>query len=138
MNTNLVYAVSNFKDFVDNGEWMNDSISTFYNPQSLNKDDIFAIANQCRIGNAAPTFADDTKFLPTNVVAGDAGAVVVSASVTPIAVHSESVTPIATTATKTPIQNPITQASKLSNNDKKLLEYIGIGLGIIVLYKILS
>ena len=136
MNTNLVYAVSNFKDFVDNGEWMNDSISTFYNPQSLNKDDIFAIANQCRIGNAAPTFADDTKFLPTNVVAGDAEAVVVSASVTPIAVQSESVTPMATT--KTPIQNPITQVSKLSHNDKKLLEYIGIGLGIIVLYKILS
>ena len=136
MNTNLVYAVSNFKDFVDNGEWMNNSISTFYNPQSLNKDDIFAIANQCRIGNAAPTFADDTKFLPTNVVAGDAEAVVVSASVTPLAVQSESVTPMATT--KTPIQNPITQASKLSNNDKKLLEYIGIGLGIIVLYKILS
>ena len=27
---------------------------------------------------------------------------------------------------------------ELSNNDKKLLEYIGIGLGIIVLYKILS
>jgi hypothetical protein len=136
MNTNLVYAVSNFKDFVDNGEWMNDSISTFYNPQSLNKDDIFAIANQCRIGNAAPTFADDTKFLPTNVVAGDAEAVVVSASVTPLAVQSESVTPIATT--KTPIQNQITQVSKLSQNDKKLLEYIGIGLGIIVLYKILS
>jgi len=136
MNTNLVYAVSNFKDFVDNGEWMNNSISTFYNPQSLNKDDIFAIANQCRIGNAAPTFADDTKFLPTNVVAGDAEAVVVSASVTPMAVQSESVSPMATT--KTPIQNPITQVSKLSHNDKKLLEYIGIGLGIIVLYKILS
>ena len=136
MNTNLVYAVSNFKDFVDNGEWMNDSISTFYNPQSLNKDDIFAIANQCRIGNAAPTFADDTKFLPTNVVAGDAEAVVVSASVTPLPVQSESVTPMATT--KTPIQNQITQVSKLSQNDKKLLEYIGIGLGIIVLYKILS
>jgi hypothetical protein len=136
MNTNLVYAVSNFKDFVDNGEWMNNSILTFYNPQSLNKDDIFAIANQCRIGNAAPTFADDTKFLPTNVVAGDAEAVVVSASVTPLAVQSESVTPMATT--KTPIQNQITQVSKLSQNDKKLLEYIGIGLGIIVLYKILS
>jgi len=136
MNTNLVYAVSNFKDFVDKGEWMNDSISTFYNPQSLNKDDIFSIANQCRIGNAAPTFADDTKFLPTNVVAGDAGAVVVSSSVTPIPVQAESVTPI--TTTKTPIQNQITQVSKLSQNDKKLLEYIGIGLGIIVLFKILS
>jgi hypothetical protein len=135
MNTNLVYAVSNFKDFVDNGEWMNDSISTFYNPQSLNKDDLFAIANQCRNGNAAPTFADDTKLLPTNVVAGDAGAVVTSAP--PKQAQSIPTVAVASVAT-TPIQNPITQVSKLSNNDKKLLEYIGIGLGIIVLYKILS
>ena len=137
MNTNLVYAVSNFKDFVDNGEWMNDSISTFYNPQPLTKDAVFAMANQCRTCNAAPTFADDTKFLPTTSVPGDAGAAVVT-SASP-SVQTQSIPTIAVAALPTTIENSIVQeSSKLSQNDKKLLEYIGIGLGIIVLYKILS
>jgi hypothetical protein len=135
MNTNLTYATSTFKGFVNNDEWMNDSLSSFSNTQTLSKDDVFAMANQCRNG-VTPIFADESQFLPTNVVSGDAGAVVVSSVAIPITSQST------TTQTQTQnqsIPNEINRlTSQLTPNEKMLLEGIGIGIGIMVLFKMLA
>jgi hypothetical protein len=129
MNQSLQYAKTSFKGFVNNDEWMNNSLSTFANPQTLTKDDIFAMANNCRSGST-PIFADDSKFLPTNSVKGDAGAVAVSTSTT---------IPDTTHTTETPLQNEIIQPNhQLSKNEILILEGIAIGIGIVVLFKMLS
>jgi hypothetical protein len=143
MNTNLLYAKASYMGFVNNDEWMDNSLSTFKDTQSLTKDDVFAMANQCRKGSKA-IFADESNFLPTNKVSGDAGAVVVSSvSVMPVVAESMPTTqaqPQQQSQTQNQsIPNQISNlTSQLSPNEKLLLEGIGIGIGIMVLFKMLA
>ena len=136
MNTNLLYAKASYMGFVNNDEWMNDSITSFANTQTMSKDDVFAMANQCRKNGYTPVFADDSKFLATSAVSGDAGAVVVTTS-TPLAVSS--VTPVTKPQSTQSLPNQVSQlTSNLSQKDKNILEGIGIGLGVLVLFKMLA
>jgi hypothetical protein len=139
MNTNLLYAKASYMGFVNNDEWMDNSLATFRDTKPMSKDELFAMANQCRKG-VTPVFADESKFLQTNTVSGDAGAVVVAA--VPI---------MATQSTSTHQEEPHNQSqtqslqseisrlsSQLTPNEKMLLEGIGIGIGIMVLFKMLA
>lgn len=138
MNTNLVYATSQFAGFVNDNAWMQNNLTPSVSEQTLTKDDVFAIANLCRTNNT-PIFADESKFLPTSVVSGGAGAVVVSNDI-PVPVSSKVAQQTETQPqTQTINPNPITElSSKLTPNDKMLLEGIVIGIGVMVLFKILA
>jgi hypothetical protein len=123
MNKSLTYAKSPMKGFVNNDDWMENHLVPFDTTSTMSRDDVYAIANKNR-DNCSPVFADDSKYLPTNVVAGDAGAVVVS---TPLPTPMNVTMP---TSSATTIDT--------SKPNKELVNGILIGVGVIILFKILA
>ena len=111
------------KGFVNNDDWMENHLVPFDTTSTMSRDDVYAIANKNR-DNCSPVFADDSKYLPTNVVAGDAGAVVVS---TPLPTPMNVTMP---TSSATTIDT--------SKQNKELVNGILIGVGVIILFKILA
>ena len=130
MNKSLTYAKSSMLDFVNNDDWMENHLVPFDTTSTMSRDDIYALANKNR-DNCSPVFADDSKYLATNVVAGDAGAVVVAAPLsTPM-----NVTMPTSEATTIDTSKPSMDASKPS---KELVNGVLIGVGVIILFKILA
>jgi len=124
MNKQLIYAKSPMKGFVNNDDWMKDQLVPFSTTSTMSKDEVYAIANQNR-DNCVPVFADDSKYLPTNVVSGDAGALLVDANL-----------PAPNTVIVPTSQSTIVDTSMPKN--KELVNGILIGLGVVVLFKILA
>lgn len=117
-------------DFVNNDDWMENHLVPFNTTSTLSKDDLYSIANKNR-DNCSPVFADDNKYLPTNMVAGDAGAVIVTTSLpTPM-----NVTMPTSSATTIDTLQPSMDGYKPS---KELVNGVLIGVGVIILFKILA
>ena len=129
MNKSLTYAVSPMAGFANNDDWMLNQLVPFNPTSTMSKDDLFNLANQNR-GNCAPVFADENKYLPTNVVSGDAGAVVVNANI-PAPMQVTMPTSAATTTTTMETPKDITK-------NKELVNLALIGVGGIILFKLLA
>lgn len=112
------------RGFVNNDDWMENNLVPFGTTSTMTKDEVFTIANKNR-DNCNPVFADDSKYLPTNVVSGDAGALLVEAN-----------TPAPNTVSVPTSKSTIVDTSMPKN--KELVNGILIGLGVIVLFKILA
>jgi hypothetical protein len=89
----------------------------------MTKDEVYTIANKNR-DNCSPVFADDSKYLPTNVVLGDAGALLVDANI-----PAPNTVPVTTKSTIVDTSMP---------DNKQLINGVLIGLGVLVLFKILA
>ena len=124
MNKQLIYAKSSFRGFVNNDDWMENNLVPFSTTSTMTKDEVFTIANKNR-DNCSPVFADDSKYLPTNVVSGDAGALIVDANI-----------PAPNTVSVPTTKSTIIDTSMPKN--KELINGILIGLGVVVLFKILA
>jgi hypothetical protein len=109
--------------FVNNDDWMENHLVPFDTTSTMSRDDVYAMANKNR-DNCSPIFADENKYLPTNVVAGDAGAVMVT-------------TPLPTPMNVTMPTSEATTIDK-SKPSKELVNGVLIGVGIIILFKILA
>jgi hypothetical protein len=129
MNKQITYAKSSMmKGFVNNDDWMENNLVPFSTTSTMTKDELFTIANKNR-DNCSPIFADENKYLPTNVVSGDAGALILDANVpTPKSIVTVPTTQATIVDTSKPPQ-------KIS---KELVNGILIGLGVVVLFKILA
>jgi len=125
MNKQLTYAKSSMRGFVNNDDWMKNQLVPFSTTSTMTKDEVFMIANKNR-DNCVPVFADDSKYLPTNVVSGDAGALLVDANI-----------PAPNTVIVPTTQATIVDTSMPKTN-KELVNGILIGLGVVVLFKILA
>jgi len=123
MNKSLTYAKSSMLGFVNNDDWMENHLVPFDTTSTMSRDDVYAMANKNR-DNCSPIFADENKYLPTNVVAGDAGAVMVT-------------TPLPTPMNVTMPTSEATTIDK-SKPSKELVNGVLIGVGIIILFKILA
>ena len=123
MNKQLTYAKSSMRGFVNNDDWMENNLVPFSTTSTMTKDEVYTIANKNR-DNCSPIFADDSKYLPTNVVSGDAGALLVDAI------------PVPNTVTVPTTKSTIVDTSMPKN--KELVNGILIGLGVVVLFKILA
>ena len=135
MNTQLVYPMTQFRGFADNSAWMQNNLyMPFEEPQPMSQQDVFGIANTHRT-NLVPIFADESRFLPTNVVNGDAGAVIVDTM--PVATSS-------VVASSVPVQsNQVKQTNSkntLTKNEKEMyiVDGILIALGAVLLVKLIS
>jgi hypothetical protein len=124
MNKQLTYAKSSMRGFVNNDDWMENNLVPFSTTSTMTKDEVYTIANKNR-DNCSPIFADDSKYLPTNVVSGDAGALLVDANI-----------PVPNTVTVPTTKSTIVDTSMPKN--KELVNGILIGLGVVVLFKILA
>jgi hypothetical protein len=124
MNKQLIYAKSSFRGFVNNDDWMENNLVPFSTTSTMTKDEVYTIANKNR-DNCSPVFADDSKYLPTNVVSGDAGALIVDANI-----------PAPNTVSVPTTKSTIIDTSMPKN--KELINGILIGLGVVVLFKILA
>lgn len=124
MNKQLIYAKSPMKGFVNNDDWMENHLVPFSTTSTMSRDEVFAIANQNR-DNCVPVFADDSKYLPTNEVSGGAGAIMVDVNI-----------PAPNTVTVPTSKSTIVDTSMPKN--KELINGILIGLGVVVLFKILA
>lgn len=111
------------RGFVNNDDWMENNLVPFSTTSTMTKDEVYTIANKNR-DNCSPIFADDSKYLPTNVVSGDAGALLVDAI------------PVPNTVTVPTTKSTIVDTSMPKN--KELVNGILIGLGVVVLFKILA
>jgi hypothetical protein len=123
MNKQLIYAKSSFKGFVNNDDWMENNLVPFSTTSTMTKDEVYTIANKNR-DNCSPVFADDSKYLPTNVVLGDAGALLVDANI-----PAPNTIPVTTKSTIVDTSMP---------DNKQLINGVLIGLGVLVLFKILA
>ncbi len=123
MNKQLIYAKSSFKGFVNNDDWMENNLVPFSTTSTVTKDEVYTIANKNR-DNCSPVFADDSKYLPTNVVLGDAGALLVDANI-----PAPNTVPVTTKSTIVDTSMP---------DNKQLINGVLIGLGVLVLFKILA
>jgi hypothetical protein len=123
MNKQLIYAKSSFKGFVNNDDWMENNLIPFSTTSTMTKDEVYTIANKNR-DNCSPVFADDSKYLPTNVVLGDAGALLVDANI-----PAPNTVPVTTKSTIVDTSMP---------DNKQLINGVLIGLGVLVLFKILA
>ncbi len=123
MNKQLIYAKSSFKGFVNNDDWMENNLIPFSTTSTMTKDEVYTIANKNR-DNCSPVFADDSKYLPTNVVLGDAGALLVDANI-----PAPNTIPVTTKSTIVDTSMP---------DNKQLINGVLIGLGVLVLFKILA
>jgi hypothetical protein len=123
MNKQLIYAKSSFKGFVNNDDWMENNLVPFSTTSTMTKDEVYTIANKNR-DNCSPVFADDSKYLPTNVVLGDAGALLVDANI-----PAPNTVPVTTKSTIVDTSMP---------DNKQLINGVLIGLGVLVLFKILA
>lgn len=112
------------RGFVNNDDWMENNLVPFSTTSTMTKDEVYTIANKNR-DNCSPIFADDSKYLPTNVVSGDAGALLVDANI-----------PVPNTVTVPTTKSTIVDTSMPKN--KELINGILIGLGVVVLFKILA
>ena len=127
--------MTQFRGFADNSAWMENNLYMPYQePQPMSQQDVFGIANTHRT-NLVPIFADESKYLPTNQVAGDAGAVVVTPAIASSSVPVATPMPLAAAT-----QTTQTNSSTLSKNEKEMYIVDGIilALGAVLLVKLIS